>query len=144
MIHKDTVRLLRECDAGIQMGITSLKTALPRVRSDRLRTLLENSSADHRTLQTRIRALLDRYADRGKKPNPIVREMSCLKLQLELGLGKTDAKVASLITDGCNMGIKSLSKYLNQYAAADQVSKEITQQLIRLEEQLCVDLRDHL
>ena len=33
--------------------------------------------------------------------------------------------VADLMTDGCNMGVKSLSRYLNQYKAADEQSKNI-------------------
>ena len=48
------------------------------------------------------------------------------------------------MTDGCNMGVKSLSRYLNQYAAADEVSKDITKRRIKLEEQLAVDMRQFL
>ena len=53
-------------------------------------------------------------------------------------------KVAELITDGCNMGIKSLNKYLNQYKMADEISKKVTEKLIRLEEDLRKDLRIYL
>ena len=48
------------------------------------------------------------------------------------------------MTDGCNMGVKSLSKYLNQYKAADEKSKALAKRLIRLEEQLAVDIRRFL
>ena len=37
------------------------------------------------------------------------------------------------------MGVKSLNRYLNQYKAADEVSKDITKRLINLEEQLTID-----
>ena len=39
---------------------------------------------------------------------------------------------------------KSLSKYLNQYKAAGKRAKDITARLIRLEEQLAVQLRPYL
>ena len=42
------------------------------------------------------------------------------------------------------MGVKSLSRYLNQYAAADEQSKDITKKLIRIEEDLAVKMRDYL
>jgi hypothetical protein len=42
------------------------------------------------------------------------------------------------------MGVKSLSKYLNQYAAADEASKDICKRLIAMEKQLADDLRDFL
>ena len=42
------------------------------------------------------------------------------------------------------MGIKSLSKYLNQYAAASEKVKDITKKLIAIEEKLSISLRDYL
>ena len=63
---------------------------------------------------------------------------------MKLGMEDSDATIADLMTDGCNMGVKSLNRYLNQYAAADEVSKDITKRLINLEEQLTVDIRQFL
>ena len=57
---------------------------------------------------------------------------------------ESDHTIADLITDGCNMGVKSLSRYLNQYEAADERSKDITKRLIKLEEQLATDVRQFL
>ena len=42
------------------------------------------------------------------------------------------------------MGVKSLHKYLNQYQAANEKSKEITRKLTTLEEQLASDIRGFL
>ena len=57
---------------------------------------------------------------------------------------KSDNTIADLITDGCNMGVKSLNKFLNQYKAADEKSKDITKRLINLEEKLAIDIRSYL
>lgn len=57
---------------------------------------------------------------------------------------KRRRRIADLMTDGCNMGVKSLSQYLNQYKAADETSKDITKRLIALEERLAVDIRGFL
>ena len=59
-------------------------------------------------------------------------------------LDNTSATVADLITDGCNMGVKSLYKYLNKYPTADKKVKDICQKLIKIEEELCRDLRGYL
>ena len=45
---------------------------------------------------------------------------------------------------GTKMGIKSLSRYLNQYKAADERSKDIAKRLIHLEAQLAADIRGFL
>ena len=88
--------------------------------------------------------MLERYEDEGKAPNPMAKSMSWLKTNVKLGLNDTDQTVADLMTDGCNMGVKSLNKYLNQYKAADERSKDITKRLINLEEKLAVDIRGYL
>ena len=63
---------------------------------------------------------------------------------MKLGMEESDAAVADIMTDGCNMGIKTLHKYLNQYPAADHSSKDICNRLIDIEEQLCRDLKSYL
>ena len=52
--------------------------------------------------------------------------------------------IADLITDGCNMGVKSLSRYLNQYQAADEETKDIAKKLIKQEEELSIHMRSFL
>ena len=88
--------------------------------------------------------MLSKYQDEGKDPNPIAKGMSWMKTNMKLSMEDCDSTIADLITDGCNMGVKSLNRYLNQYKAADEVSKDITKRLINLEEQLTVDLRQYL
>ena len=79
-----------------------------------------------------------------KEPDPIAKGMSFIKTNVKMGIDESDKTVANLITDGCNMGIKSLNKYLNQYAMADVISKKITEKLIRLEENLRKELSTYL
>jgi hypothetical protein len=91
-----------------------------------------------------MQSLLDRYHDDGKAPNPMAKSMSWVKTNMKLAMDESDATIADLMTDGCNMGVKSLNKYLNQYEAADEVSKDIAKRLINLEEELAVDIRSFL
>ncbi len=144
MVEQDTVRLLRECDAGITMGVQSIDDVLSHVRSESFKKTLTSCKSDHEALQERLRALLAEYHDEGKEPNPVAQGMSWMKTNTKLFMDDSDRTIADLMTDGCNMGVKSLSRYLNQYQAADEKSKDITKNLITLEEQLAVDLRPYL
>ena len=144
MIEKDTIRLLRECDAGIKMGISSIDDVMDRVNDRHFADLLAKCKKDHEKLEQNIRQSLDRFGDAGKEPNPIAKGMSWMKTTVKLGLEGSDATVAELMTDGCSMGVKSLSKYLNQYKAADEDSKALTRKLISIEEQLAADIRQFL
>ena len=144
MIEQDTIRLLRECDAGIKMGIASIEDVQDHVESENMRHHLSRCKKEHEALQDELQGLLERYQDQGKNPNPIAKGMSWVKTNMKLSMEESDRVVADLMTDGCNMGVKSLGKYLNQYKAADEKSKDIAGRLIKLEEQLATQMRPYL
>ncbi|MBQ2959750.1 MAG: hypothetical protein IJE09_00820 [Oscillospiraceae bacterium] len=144
MIEKDTIKLLRECDSGVKMGVASIDDVMDNVSSELFKRLLKDCRAEHEKLRLEIQTQLDRFHDEGKNPNPIVKGMSWVKTNMKLGMEESDATVADLMTDGCNMGVKSLNRYLNQYKAADEISKDIAKRLINLEEKLSVDIRQFL
>ena len=144
MIEQDTVRLLRECDAGAKMGVDSLNDVIDRVQDGRLKQALTQSREEHEALSGEIRGELDRFKDEGKDPAPMASAMSWLKTKAELAMDGSDATVADLMTDGCNMGVKSLSKYLNQYKAADEKSKNLAKRLVTEEEHLAQQIRPYL
>lgn len=141
MIESDTIKLLRECDAGIRMGVSSIDDVLEYVRDKTFREYLSDCKDEHDKLKDEIRILLDKYHDDGKEPNPMAKSMSWMKTNVKLIMNESDETIADLMTDGCNMGVKSLNKYLNQYKAADEKTKDITKRLINLEEKLAVDIR---
>lgn len=144
MIEQDTIKLLRECDAGIKMGVTSIEDVISMVRDENFRERLSACKREHEKLRADLEKQLERFHDEGKDPNPIAKSMSWMKTNVKLGLKDSDETIACLMTDGCNMGVKSLNKYLNKYKAADENSKNITKRLINLEEKLAVDIREYL
>ena len=144
MIENDTVRLLRECDAGIRMGVDSIKLVIDKVKGDGLRDTLTRCREQHESLGDEVRGLLDEYRDGGKKPNPIARSVSWIKTNVEMTMDHSDETIAALMTDGCNMGVKSLSRYLNQYAAADEKSKSLAKRLIDVESNAAISMRGEL
>ncbi len=144
MIEQDTIKLLRECDAGIKMGVASIDDVLEHVKHQPFYKDLADCKQEHEKLQHEVDDLLEKYGDDGKNPNPIAKGMSWMKTNMKLSMDQSDATIADLMTDGCNMGVKSLNRYLNQYKAADEVSKDIAKRLINLEHQLTVDIRPYL
>ena len=144
MVEQDTIKLLRECDAGVKMGIASIDDVLDYVKSQKLKDFLIDCKNEHVSLDREIGEELNRFHDDGKNPNPIAKGMSWIKTNAMLTMNDSDSTVADLITDGCNMGVKSLNRYLNQYKAADEESKNIAKRLIDSEEKLAVDIRSFL
>jgi len=144
MIEQDTIKLLRECDAGVKMGVSSIEDVIDYVKNENLKDKLTKCKREHDKLDKEIQSLLNNYHDDGKEPAAMAKGMSWMKTNIKLAMNESDATVADLMTDGCNMGVKSLNKYLNKYEAADEISKDITKRLINLEEKLAIDMRMYL
>jgi len=144
MEQQDTRELLRECGAGVKMAVASMDEVLPQVRSQRLRNRLSRCRQDHEKLGAELKELLERRHDNGKDPNPLAQGMSWVKTNLKLAVDASDQTIADLMTDGCNMGVKSLRKYLNEYQAADETAKALANRLIALEEELAGDVSKYL
>lgn len=70
--------------------------------------------------------------------------MAKMKTSMKLDDKGPDSTVADLITDGCNMGVKSLYRYLNQYPAAEEQIRKLTKEVAEAEETLVKELREYL
>lgn len=144
MENQDTVKLLKECDAGTKMAVSSIDEVLENVCDTELKGLLQESKAHHEKLENDICSLLKEHNACEKEPSAIAKGMSWMKTNMKMTMDNSDSTVADLITDGCNMGVKTLNRYLNQYKAADEESKAICGKLISIEEKLGKDLRNYL
>lgn len=144
LVEQDTIKLLRECDSGIKMGISAIDEVMEYAHSDEMRVFLQESSEENERLKNDLQKVLADYNDNGKEPDPIAKGMSWIKTNFKLKMNESDSTIAELMTDGCNMGIESLSRYLNQYKAADERSKSIAKRLIKAEEKLSQNMRQFL
>ena len=143
-MQTDTIKLLRECNAGIKMGESAIKKVLPHTQSEELLHTLEVCKNTHAALGDETHAmLLEHHADT-KEPHAIARMMSDMKIYAKMLAKESDSQIADVMTDGCDMGIKSLSRYLNQYKNASREAKSIARRLIASEEYLESKIRDFL
>lgn len=144
MIESDTINLLRECNAGIKMGISSIEDIIDDTENRKLTQMLEDTKNEHKRLGSETHRLLNKYGDSGKEPNILAKSMSWIKTNTMMAVDAGDDTIADLMTDGCNMGVKSLARYLNKYKAADDESKKIAKELIACEAKLAEGLRSYL
>lgn len=126
------------------MAVASIDEVLDRIGDSNMKRLLQESKNHHEKLGNEIHSMLNSHGTAQKEPAPVARGMSWVKTNMKMSVDNSDAAVADLITDGCNMGVKSLNKYLNQYKAADNASRKMCTNLISIEEKLCKDLTEYL
>ncbi len=143
-VQNDTIALLKECNSGIKMGVTSLSDVMDHVKEGNLKKVLTEAKAEHEKLGDETHAILLKYQEDDKEPHPVAKMMASMKTTTKLALEESDQTVARLITDGCDMGIKSLHQYLNQYENAAKDVKDMTEKVIASEEKLRKNLQGYL
>ncbi len=140
----DTVNLLKECNSGIKMGVSSIERVMPYAKSEKLKKALNSSKDEHAVLGDETHKLLLKYGVETKEPHPVARMMSDMKIRGKMMMNRTDKTIADLMTDGCNMGVKSLYKYLNEYNHASADVKSLVNKVIVTEQILNEQMRPYL
>ncbi len=140
----DTEKLLRECDAGIKMGIATLDDVMNSVGDWDLEQRLKKSKKEHEAFRVSAEVMLSEIKNEGKDPNPIAKTMSHIKTKAATAVNKDDSTAAKLVIKGCEMGISSLDRYLGKYQNADSRSKSLARDVITEEQSLITDLRKYV
>ena len=72
----DTVKLLKECNAGVKMGVTSISRVMPYVKNSEMKNSLKKCKNEHSELGNRTHELLMAYRAETKEPHPVARVMT--------------------------------------------------------------------
>lgn len=142
--RKETIELLKEINAGCKSATNSMEQVIQYVNDDKLKNLIHTYNKSHVDIGDECHKLLNQYNEEEKDPNKVSSAMAYMGTQMKLMVGADSAKIAGLLMDGCNMGIKSLSKYVNQYPCASKQSKVLADKLIKEEERFMMSLKEYL
>lgn len=143
-MSKDTIALLKECNAGCKSATNSMEQVLEFTKEGKLKEIIEQYNKKHIELGDKCHELLNKVNEEEKDPHPMAKAFSWISTEMKMMVNDGEEKIADIMVDGCNMGIKSLSKYLNQYKEAEGQAKDIARELIRLEQDFMVELLEYL
>ena len=143
-MNEDTRHLLQECEAGCRMAVESIDQIQDYVSDEKLAEIIEKYREKHGRLEGECHELLIREQERGKAPNPAAKAMSWLGTEVKLIMDSGETKIAEIFADGCNMGIKNISGFENQYPEASGESRRIAERLIKAEEDFSKALREFM
>lgn len=143
-LTKDTIELLQECHKGVHMGLAAITQVTDKITDPKFLDLLLENKKIHEELQSDVEKIIYEAKAPIDSPNPIAEGMSWISTNIKIAMDTEDATIADLLTDGCDMGIKSLRKYLNQYENADASVKDLCRKIIKAEEDLRNKLKSFL
>lgn len=70
MTNKDTLCLLKECDSGTKMAVSSIDEILDKTEDSRLKQLLSETKNHHEKLGNEIHTLLIQQGSKDQEPTP--------------------------------------------------------------------------
>jgi len=138
----DTEKLLTECVGGVKMGISALKDIEAKTEDPGLSSVLKRCIKEHQDIAVRADSMLRR--ENHTDGNAMAKSMAWLKTNVVMAVSPHDSTAASLSFDGCNMGVKAISKALNECPDASDKAKKLARDFIALEERTAAELKKYV
>ncbi|MBP3206506.1 MAG: hypothetical protein IJ147_07965 [Lachnospiraceae bacterium] len=140
----NTIELLKECSSGCQMAMDSVKKMREYTKDEKLNELLEAYGEKHRQLEGEINEQLRNCGEEEKAPAKMAEIMANMEMSLKMMVHPDDHEVAKIMMDGCNMGIQSVSEYVNKYPDASGESQNVAKKLIGIEEDFMQEMKGYV
>nr|WP_288555706.1 hypothetical protein [uncultured Mediterraneibacter sp.] len=144
MMSEDTIKLLKECDAGCKMAMDSIAQVEKYAEKEALKKLLDQYQKKHEKLKEEITEQLQKFQKEEQEPDKLASAFAWITTEMKLLMKDNSHQIAKIMMDGCNMGIQSVSEYLNQYPQASQESKSLAKKLVETEEMFMKELKKFL
>ena len=143
-MNEDTIKLLKECNAGCKSGTNSMEQVKPYIQNQELKSIIDEYNDKHIKIGDECHQMLNELHEDEKDPHPSAKAFSWISTEVKLMMNDTSHEIADIMIDGCNMGIKSVSKYINQYKTASDESVDLAKKLIKTEQEFMNDLLGYL
>ena len=133
-MDKQTVCLLRECSSGCKMAINSLDQVRDFVKKRKncisywIPTTTQSAGRGNR------KAAGKKWGREGSKLESTGPYFLDCTTEMKLMSHDDSSQIAKLLMDGCNMGMQSIGKFLNQYEQASAGNPSLAKKLTHMEE----------
>lgn len=139
----DTVELLKECNAGCKMAMSSMDQVSKHIHEKSLKETVDKYYQKHKELTLKTEDLLSRHQAE-EEERPLTQGYSRMMTALKMAMEDDSHQIAKIMMDGCTMGIQSISEYLNKYENASSDSRSLAKDIIRSEEAFVQELKAYL
>ena len=144
MMTDDTRLLLEECESGCKMAVQSMKQVEEYIKDKDLLDKVVNCRKEHERLGERTKDLLKEAQEPTKEPPKMASTMSWITTEMKLMVNAENHQIAKIMMDGCNMGIQSVSEYLNKYTTADSRASELARDIVDVEERFMKEMKHYI
>ncbi len=139
-MNENSINLLKECNSGCKNATDSMEQIIPYIKDNCLKKLVEDYDKKHIELGDECHNMLNAAGEDEKDPSKVTKAMAWFGTEIKLAVDDSNSRIAEMLVDGCNMGIKSLSKYYNKYKQAETKVRDMVFELINIEQDFMNEL----
>ncbi|KAF1084755.1 hypothetical protein SPSYN_01925 [Sporotomaculum syntrophicum] len=143
-MNEDTINLLKECNAGCKAGTNSMEQVQPYIKNEKLKSIIDKYNDKHIKIGDECHQMLNEYHEEEKDPKFSAKAFSWIGTEMKLMMNDDTHKIADIMIDGCYIGIKSVSKYINKYKTASKESMDLAKKLVKVEQEFMNELLEYL
>lgn len=139
-MNEDTINLLKECNAGGKSGTNSMEQVKPYIENEKLKSIIDKYNDKHIKIGEECHKMLNEFHEEEKDPQVSAKTFSWISTKIKLMKNDDTHEIADIMIDGCNMGIKSVSEYINKYKNASKDSMDLAKKLVKTEQEFMNEL----
>ena len=143
-MNDDTIKLLKECNSGCKSGTNSMEQVKPYIENERLKSIIDKYNDRHIKIGDECHKMLNVLHEKEMDPPASAKAFSWISTEVKLMMNNSAHEIADIMIDGCNMGIKSVSQYINKYKTASDESVDLAKKLVKTEQEFMNDLLGYL
>ena len=143
-MNEDTINLLKKCNMGCKSGTNSMEQVQPYIKNQKLKSIIDEYNDRHIKIGDECHQLLNEYHEEEKDPQVSAKAFSWISTEMKLMMNDDSHEIADIMIDGCNMGIKSVSEYINKYKTASKESMDLAKKLVKMEQEFMNELLGYL
>lgn len=143
-MNEDTINLLRECNVGCKYATNSMEQLESHIENQKLKVIIREYNDKHIKIGDLCHEMLNSYQKDEKDPDVGAKAFSWISTEMKLIMNNDTHEVADIMIDGCNMGIKSVSEYINKYKNASIESVILAKKLVTIEQEFMNELLGYL
>ena len=117
-----TYEILKECNSGCRMALNSIEQLAVYLKSQELQDLFCKYKEDYEKMEKESIRLSEGKLQEEKLSEKAAETFAWISAEVKMMLNDDSSKIAEMMIDGANMGIKSITEKLNRYSEAEKES----------------------
>ena len=139
-----TYEVLKECSTGCKMALNSIEQLAVYLKDQDMQDLFCKYKEEYVQIEKEAARLSGGETEEEKISEKAAETFAWFSAEMKLLLNDDHAKIAEMMIDGANMGIKSITEKRNRYPEAEKESISLAKKFERVCEKIVKDMKKYI